>query len=172
MLVVNGKGRGATTKNCDARPHRFLRVDMRAVQGAVSTPQGAYLAYVTKEHGAATKKCDAEIPLHMKIESDPQTTLNNKSIIKYPHYNIVIKVLQAFFTGFLEKVSIAMPNTTTSRHLTISKTALSIQTASRFYQLDKHLRGNARIVKRAVVVKRKAVIISNRIQLVVGKLTA
>lgn len=108
----------------------------------------------------------------MKIESDPQTTLNNKSIIKYPHYNIVIKVLQAFFTGFLEKVSIAMPNTTTSRPLTISKTALSIQTPFRFYQLDKHLRGNARIIKRAVVVKRKAVIISNRIQLVIGKLTA
>ena len=31
---------------------------MRAVQGVASTPQGAYLAYVTKEHGTTTQKCD------------------------------------------------------------------------------------------------------------------
>ena len=29
---------------------------MRAVQGAASTLQGAYLAYVTKRRGAATKR--------------------------------------------------------------------------------------------------------------------
>ncbi len=92
--------RGAATKKCDAQPYRSLRVDMRAVQGAVSTLQGAYLAYVTKERGAATKKCDAKIPLNMKIESGCTPLSITKSIIKYPYYNIVITNTQAFFTDF------------------------------------------------------------------------
>ena len=31
---------------------------MRAVQGAVSTPTGAYKTYVSEGHGTATLKCD------------------------------------------------------------------------------------------------------------------
>ena len=45
--------------------------EIQAVQGVVSTAQGAYLAYVTKPHGATTRKCDVYTSVfHLRGRND------------------------------------------------------------------------------------------------------
>ena len=59
--VLGVRDQGTRRRNTEMR---FCRktAEMRAVQGAPSIPQGAYLAYVTKEHAGATPKCEVYMP--------------------------------------------------------------------------------------------------------------